>query len=181
MDKPYTVVFAGVPGTSKSPIAHYLSCKFELPIFSTDQIRYEVREDLRLDDINKPGGVEEYEKRQQERYSRLISSGMSVIFDGSMDRKWGERKKDLKRAGYDWFMINIELTKPFLIKLFGETGRIEWAKDHLDNYLEQHQNFLAEFRADIHLEINDSNFEDRLKVAAKGLKSFLESREPLCF
>lgn len=170
------MVFGGVPGTSKTPIAHYLSCEFGLPIFSTDQIRYEVREDLRISDINIPGGVEEFEKRQRSRYERLISSKKSFIFDGSMDRKWAERKSHFTRAGYDCFLINIELTKPFLVKLFAETGRASWADDHLDNYLEQHRNFLAEFKSEINVQIDDSSFADRLEIAAEGLRNFLELR-----
>lgn len=177
MPRPYAVVFAGVPGVSKTPIAHYLSCEFGLPIFNTDQIRYEVREDLRLDDINKPGGIEEYEKRQLERYRKLLASGEPFIFNGSMDRKWGERKPDLINAGYAWFMINMELSKSFLVRLFNETGRAEWAQDQLDHYLEQHADFIAAFSTDIHVEIKDENFAHRFELAADGLESFLQKRE----
>lgn len=176
MEKPYAVVFAGMPGTSKTPIAHYLSCEFGLPILSTDQIRFEVREDLRIDDINKLGGIEEYQRRLQERYNRLMSTRTSFIFDGSMDRRWAERKQRFLQSGYDWFMISMELTKPFLAGFYGATGRASWADKNLDYYLGQHNEFMAEHSADINLQIDDNNFADRLKIAAEGLKRFLVSR-----
>jgi len=176
METPYAVVFAGIPGTSKTPISHYLSCEFSLPIFSTDQIRFEVREDLRLANINRPGGVEEFEKRFAERFDRLLAAQVPVIIDGSSDRKWSERKLKLTEAGYGWYMISMELTKNFLLKLYADTGRSWWADDNLDPYLQQHEEFLHKFKADIDVEIHDDNFGDRLQVAADGLKKFLEDR-----
>lgn len=170
------MVFAGVPGTSKTPIAHYLSCEFGLPILSADQIRYEVREDLRLDDINRPGGVAEFDKRLDERFQRLLDLQKSVIIDGSSDRRWGERKPRLVEAGYDHFMISMEMSKAFLLKLYDETGRSWWVDDNLDGYLRDHEQFLKKFQSDVSLEINDDNFIDRLNVAAAGLTKFLESR-----
>lgn len=176
MEKPYAVVFAGVPGTSKTPISHHLSCEFGLPILSADQIRYEVREDLRLDDINRPGGVKEFEKRLGSRFKKILDSKTSVIIDGSIDRRWPERKPKLVDAGYDWYMISMEMSKSFLLKLYADTGRSWWADEYLDLYLTQHEEFLTKFQRDVDLEISDDNFADRLEVAAKGLTKFLAVR-----
>jgi hypothetical protein len=176
MTKPYVIVFAGVPGTSKTPIAHFLSCELGLPIVNTDQIRYEVREDWRLDSINKLGGVEEYQKRLSERFDKLLASKRNFIFDGSMDRRWNKVKIQLQEAGYDWFMIDMELSKPFLIKLFDETGRAEWSQKYLDDYLEQHQQFIEEFGTDISLKIEDNDFPKRLDIGLTAVKEFANQR-----
>jgi dephospho-CoA kinase len=44
MAQSFVIVFAGVPGSSKSIVAYYLSETYSLPIFSTDNIRFEVKE-----------------------------------------------------------------------------------------------------------------------------------------
>ena len=173
-DKPYAVVFAGIPGTSKTPIAHYLSCKFNLPILSTDQIRYEVREDLLADSINRPDALKEFNKRRDARFEQLLMAKTAFILDGSIDRRWAETKKVLEAAGYVWFMINIELTKPFLIKLYESTGRTEFANELMDRYLAQHNEFLDMFSSDINLQIEDKTFADRLEASAQALAAWRE-------
>jgi predicted kinase len=187
MSKPYVVVFAGVPGSSKSSIAHYLSCEFNLPILSNDSIRYEVKEDLRVDslkikedmvfdNINHPQALAEYERRLAQRRAQVLSKNRPVIFDGSVDRRWEETKAQLLKSGYDWFMIDMELSREFLEKLFVGTGR-EFFLPQLDNYFSQHQKFLASFEKDISLRITDEIFGDRLSKTATGLNKFLDTRK----
>lgn len=65
MNQGYCILFAGAIGSGKSPIANYLSYKFNLPVFNNDIIRTEVKEDLlRMDE-------EEYERRRSQRKKRF--------------------------------------------------------------------------------------------------------------
>src|SRR5581483_2947119 len=168
MPKPFAVVFAGVPGSSKSIVAYYLSGEFNLPMFSTDNIRYEVKEDLRVDNINLPHALAEYEKRQAERRLWLLKKGNPLIIDGSVDRHWAAYKQQLKAAGYDWFLINMELSEAFITELFRLTARPK-SIEQLPSYLRQHEAFVRQFKNDIMLEITDATFPDRLKIVADGL------------
>ncbi len=187
MEKPYAVVFAGVPGTSKSAIAYNLSWNFNLPILSNDSVRFEVKEDLRVESLsikedlvfstaNQNGALAEYEKRIKERRNTILAIGRSVIFDGSVDRRWGEVKEELQEHSYDWFMINMELSRPFLTGLYMSTGR-ESFMPQLSDYMEDHRRFLSRYADDIYLEITDEDFSDRLQVSVNGLRQFLGSVE----
>jgi hypothetical protein len=176
MKQPYVVTFAGVQGTSKSPIAHFLSITFSLPIISTDEIRFEVREDWRLDTIvGNTKALEEFRKRATLRTEKLLASGRPFIFDGSQDRHWAARKQQFTNAGYHWFVIDMELSKEFLVELFNATGRSDFARDHLDNYLKQHQDFMRQHSDDIGLRITDETFPDRLQLSVEALQKFIDS------
>src|SRR5690349_1208404 len=102
MSKSFAIVFAGVPGTSKSIIANYLSYKFNLPVFNNDQIRWEVCEDYQVDSIHTPGALDEFHRRFKVRRKDALSMGNPIILDGSVDRQWESYKKELQNAGYDW-------------------------------------------------------------------------------
>ncbi|MEX1995712.1 MAG: hypothetical protein WD887_02965, partial [Candidatus Saccharimonadales bacterium] len=80
--KPYAVVFAGVPGSSKTIISNYLSGKFGLPVFNNDQLRNEVKEDMLADNINIPAVLAEFERRQTQRRLEVLATGRPIIFDG---------------------------------------------------------------------------------------------------
>src|SRR5438132_235488 len=106
MERAYSVIFAGVPGSSKSSVAYYLSGEFNLPVLSNDSVRYEVKEDLLVerlkikedmlfDNINHPMALNEYERRIKQRRQRLLDKGSSFILDGSVDRRWPEVKQEL--------------------------------------------------------------------------------------
>jgi hypothetical protein len=172
MKKPYAVVFAGVPGSSKTIVANYLSIKFNLPVFNNDQLRFEIKEDLLVDNINIPEALAEFEKRYKERYLELLATGNPAIVDGSVDRSWVKHKKRLKKAGYIWYMINMELSKEFLEKLFNSTGRSKFLT-RLPGYLEQHRRFMQKYSDDVNLQITDDKFKDRLKLASEGLQKFI--------
>lgn len=170
--RPYCVTFAGVPGSSKSIVAHYLSERFSLPIFSTDNLRYEVREDMLADDIHAPGVLAEFQRRREDRQDWIIKHKASYIMDGSVDRTWAKFRQQLTAAGYCWYIIDMELSAPFLENLYTRTGRA-WAVDELPIYLGQHKTFLAEFSDDIGLRITDETFKDRTAIAEAGLRAFL--------
>lgn len=74
-------------GSSKSPIANYLSYNLNLPVLNNDCIRVEVTEDLSFLD------QEEYERRKTERVNALINSEINFIYDASIDRIWPKFKE----------------------------------------------------------------------------------------
>lgn len=176
MKKPYAVVFAGVPGSSKSIVAFYLSGKFGLPIFNNDQLRYEVREDLLVDSINIPHALEEFEKRLKQRVDEILAKGKPIIIDGSVDRRWIERKKQLQDFNYEWFLIDMELSKEFLTNLFNKTGRAEFVTTQLDDYLKQHEEFIDKYSSDVSIYIKDEDFKNRNEIAAEALSEFIHRR-----
>ncbi|HET7320091.1 MAG TPA: hypothetical protein VFI84_00720 [Candidatus Saccharimonadales bacterium] len=174
MSKPYAVVFAGVPGSSKSIVAHELSCQFGLPIYSTDNVRFEVREDLRADTINRPDALREFNKRNSDRWKGFLALQRPIIRDGSVDRTWPDVKSELLAAGYDWFMIDMELSQEFIEKLYKDTGR-PVAVQQLPMYLAQHNSFMADYEQDVDVFITDDNFHNRRAVAVAGLQRYLDT------
>lgn len=88
----YIVTFAGSPGSSKTPIATYLSGKFGLPIFNNDSIRTEVTEDLLK--FNE----EEFRQRSLKRLNDLFNQGDSFILDASIDREWKNYQECLSNS-----------------------------------------------------------------------------------
>ncbi len=176
MIKPYAVVFAGVPGSSKTIIANYLSVKFNLPVFNNDQLRFEVKEDMMAANINRPDVLAEYEKRYKERFEELLATGHPMLLDGSVDRRWPETRRQLEGFGYDWMLIDMELSKGFLERFFVATGRTKFL-EQLPKYLDDHRKFLEKYQDDITLKITDRAFKDRLRVAATALEEFLANRD----
>jgi hypothetical protein len=172
MNKPYCVTFSGVPGSSKSIVAHYLSERFGLPIFSTDNLRFEVREDLLAKDIHAPGVLDEFNRRLGERRNWLFEHRVSYIMDGSIDRTWAEFKQRLESAGYRWHVIDMELSPAFIESLYLNTDR-HWALEELSTYLGQHETFLAEFSEDIGTCITDKTFSNRTITAEAGLRALV--------
>jgi len=188
VEKPYAVVFSGVPGTSKSITAQAISCEFQIPILSNDTVRFEVKEDLRVKhlsikedlefaSVNQNGALVEYDRRIKERRLEILDRGIPIVLDGSVDRTWETVKNDLMVNNYDWFMVDMELTRQFMEDLYRGTGR-EAFIDQLDSYFEDHRIFIEHHQADISVEITDDLFLDRRKVAIDGLHRFLEQRQP---
>ena len=174
MSKPYVIVFAGVPGSSKSIVAYSLSIAFSLPIFSTDNIRNEVKEDLLVSDINETEALKEFEHRQGKRFQEILKLKQSFIRDGSVDRHWQEIKEQLHTAGYTWCLIDMELSRDFMINLYSKTNRVR-AIEELDAYLAQHTNFMKKYSSDITVKITNSLFKERNSVAEAGVRKFLEN------
>jgi predicted kinase len=168
--KPFVILFAGAVGSSKSPIANYLSFNLDLPIFSRDTIRTEVVEDLgKLDS-------EEFEKRSANRLESILAKKISFIYDASIDRKWEASLRETARnVNYDTYIISIDLSKEFLLKLY-EIKNYNESKAEVDRLLSDHDSFLKNYSEDVNLHITDEDFGNRLEIALKGVRKSLESR-----
>ena len=162
----YIVAFTGVVGSSKTPIANYLSGVFGLPSFNADAVRSEVIEDKLSYDIP------EVEKRFVERLTSLIKKGESFILDASIDRKFSEYKHKLDESGYELFLINLDLSREFLVKLYEAKGYDESLK-RLDQLLIDHKKFLEEFGDLVNIRVDDNAFPGRLVIVEEALRSWL--------
>lgn len=164
----YIVTFAGPPGSSKTPIANYLSEKFYLPIFNNDSIRTEVTEDLLKFD------EEEFRKRSMNRLVSLFKTGNSFILDGSIDRRWKIYQEEIIKSNYKVFIISLDLSRDFLVKLYKAKGYLESLND-IDKYIIEHQEFLLKYSSLVNLSINDQNFINRLKLIEEHLSHWLKN------
>jgi hypothetical protein len=163
------VCFAGAIGSSKTPIAHYLSLKFGLPIHNNDVVRTEVVEDF--------GELKEaeYLKRRDQRVGEFIQGGRPFILDASVDRSWPDLKKALAEHGFDFFMISMDLSHEFLDSLH-ELKEYNRSRKVLDKYVADHESFLVEYATDIALHISESGFPNRLEMSRQALEGWLNSR-----
>jgi hypothetical protein len=166
-DKQFCVTFAGVVGSSKTPIAYYLSQRFNLPILNNDAIRTEVIEDYL--ELNQ----DEFEKRRNIRGNQLLQSGDSFIFDTSIDRGWKELKDYLNRYDYKYFIISLDLTKDLLTKLYQAKGYTD-SLLRLDQLILDHDKFVEEYANEVQVHITDQDFKDRLEISAQELSKWLE-------
>jgi hypothetical protein len=157
IEKRYCITFAAPVGSSKTPIAHYLSWNLGLLIYSNDATRIEVAEDLL------GSNQDEYIKRRDERGERLIKGGKSFIYDASIDREWHRLHAWLTGNDYEWFIISLDLTKGFLEKIYEAKGYTE--VDRLDVLLKQHRKFLADYGDQVGLHISDETFARRLELS----------------
>jgi hypothetical protein len=165
----YCITFAGVVGSSKTPIAHYLSTSFKLPILNNDAIRIEVTEDLRS--FNR----DEYDSRQEQRCRAVLNSGTPFIYDASVDRKWPTFKEWLDQAGYMYFIISLDLSYDFLLSLYKAKEYKEI--DRLPELIKEHERFLNEQPNEMGLRISDSQFPDRLNMAHASISNWLEGKK----
>lgn len=166
--KKLCITFAGVVGSSKSPIANYLSGQLNLPVFNNDIIRTEVQEDIgRFNE-------EQYKKRRDERAEAILKSGASFIYDASVDREWLSLRQWLVQAEYECFIISLDLSKDLLIRLYEVKGYKE-SRQRLDQLLLEHQNFLNQHFTEIGVHITDEQFSDRLSIALSAAKHFMGS------
>lgn len=161
------ITFAGVVGSSKTPIATYLSWNLGIPIISNDALRTEVTEDLLKFDKT------EYEKRRDERGKQLIASGKSFIYDASIDREWQKLQSWLAPENYRTFIISLDLSKLFLEKLY-EAKQYTQSLARLDVLMSDHQNFVDTFGQYINVHITDAEFQDRLDVSLNALRNWLD-------
>ncbi len=157
-NKKVCITFAGVVGSSKTPISNYLSTKLNLPVFNNDAIRTEIIEDLWYFDID------EHIKRRNIRLEEIINIGESFICDVSIDREWDKFKDKLLSNNYDFFIISLNLSKKLLIKLYKSKEYFE-SLDRIDELINDHNVFLDNYSKDITLNITDKDFLDRLKIA----------------
>ncbi len=165
-NKKFCITFAGAVGSSKTPIAHYLSYNLGLPIFSNDATRTEVTEDLLQFDQS------EYIKRRDERGQTILQSGRSFIYDASVDREWIRLRSWLREAGYSYYVISLDLSKYFITRLYRAKGYTEI--DRLDLLIAQHKEFTTKNSSAITLCITDGNFSDRLALSLAEIQDALE-------
>ncbi len=162
----FCITFAGPVGCSKSPVATHLSYSLSLPIFISDVVRNEVKEDrLKYDD-------NEFQRRRERRLKEILERKLSFICDASVDRRWSELKKYLLEYDYRWFIISIDLSKKFLTKIYKAKKYFE-PLELIDHYLGQHEDFLDEFESDVSLHIDDTRFEDRLAISLKATRKWI--------
>jgi hypothetical protein len=161
----YVVTFAGSPGSSKSPIAYFLSYTFGFPIYNNDAVRTEVTEDfLSFDE-------EEYKKRRDARIHEIIQRGESFILDASIDREWKNNNQNIEQSGYKVFIISMDLSKEFLLKLYKAKGYTQTKE--IDRFLKEHKDFLLKYRDRVNVHITDENFSQRLRLCAEKLREWL--------
>jgi len=165
--KRFCITFTGAVGTSKTPIAYYLSIKFGLPIFNNDGIRKEVMEDMG----KRHSG--EFKKRREKRLKELTATKQSFIFDASVDRQWLLLRKYLQKNNYSWFIISLDLSKK-MIKNFYHLKNYRYALSVIDKYLDDHQKFLEQYGSEVKLHINDQDFKRRLNLSYRAVKKWLK-------
>jgi hypothetical protein len=166
MNQKYCITFAGAIGSSKTPIAHFLSCRLNLPILDNDAIRSEVTEDRGAFD------EQEYQKRRDERIKEVIESGQSLIYSASVDRQWKRFREVLDETGYRYFVISMDLSRDFLVKLYHAKNYHE-SLAILDESRADHEVFLEGYGKEAGLHITDKEFHDRLELSYTAVKQWI--------
>ena len=166
MKNKYIVLFAAPVGTSKTPIAYFLSSKLSLPIHSNDAIRSEVAEDLLFFD------QKEYEKLRDKRLEEIFKKGNSFIVDASIDREWDNYKNLINESNYKVFIISIDLSKEFIVKLFKTKDYT--AFDKLDGWINDHEEFLKKYKNLINFHITEEIFKNRLQLSFEKLQEWIK-------
>jgi hypothetical protein len=166
MENKFLITFAGAVGSSKTPIAHYLSWKLNLPIFSNDAIRTEVTEDLGLSNDT------EYIKRRDNRLKEMAKSGLSFIYDASVDREWVNLKPEIENYDYRVFIISLDLSEELLMSLYKVKGYHETLAK-IENFIFDHGNFLKQYSDAVGLHLSDNEFGDRLEISYQKVKNWI--------
>jgi hypothetical protein len=161
------LTFAGVVGSSKTPIANFLSPKLNLPVFNNDALRSEVTEDLGHFD------PDEHRRRRELRLKEILASGASFICDASVDREWPEFRKSLTANGYEWFIISLNLGKELITKLYQAKGYTE-SQLRIDELINDHNIFLEKYSGDIGLHLDDADFPKRLQICYDKIVGWLK-------
>ncbi|MBI5071549.1 hypothetical protein HZB93_01495 [Candidatus Falkowbacteria bacterium] len=167
MNKKILITFAGAIGSSKTPIANYLSCKLNFPVLNNDAIRTEVLEDLSF--FNE----EEYIKRRDERIHAVLENNPAIIYDASVDREWKNWEDKIVKAGYKIFIISLDLSKDFLVELYKIKGYHESAQ-RIDQFFSDHEEFVKNYGHLVNLRITDENFKNRLEFAYLAVSEWLK-------
>jgi predicted kinase len=161
------ITFAGAVGSSKTPIANYLSGTLNLPVLNNDAIRTEVTEDMLIFD------TQVYEQRQEKRCKAILKTGNSFIYDASVDRKWLKLDSWLKDYGYRFYIISMDLSYDLLVKLYKAKKYDD--TEQLKDYFKQHENFLSSYDDVVGLHIRDDDFTNRLQIAYEQVAIWLKT------
>ena len=164
MNKPKVILFACPMWSSKFAIAHHIGWNLNLPIFSRDAIRNEVKEDLFYWD------AQEFENRAKPRFKKLLNSKIDFILDASIDRKYYEYMDTFK--DYDTFIISIDISKDRLEDMVNAKEYTTGVGNRLDKNYEDHQEFLKEHSNDVDLHITDENFKERLEITLEAVRNW---------
>ena len=171
MNKSFQILFAGAGGCGKSPVANYLSWKFNLPRMENDALRNEVRGDM-MDNLLNPDVRAEYNRRLKERYDELNTLGWSFVDDCSIDRTWKSRDEWFSPARVP-FIISFDLSYEFIKNRYS-LGKVPQL-DHLRRWVDDHDVFLAEFGKQVNVHITEENYKDRISICENALRDFLKS------
>ncbi|HVX92809.1 MAG TPA: hypothetical protein VHA74_01710 [Candidatus Dojkabacteria bacterium] len=169
MNKPVCITFAAPVGSSKSPIANYLSWNLDIPVFNKDPIQTELQENLLKVDVKD----DFYNSIVKERTRAAFAKKRTFIYDASVDRVWGDIKELAMQNGYECFVISITLTKERLVKMYEVKGYLESLK-RIDQLIEDHKKFLEQYSSDVSLTIDDDNFMGRLELCLNEATAFLK-------
>lgn len=160
-------MFAGVPGSSKSPVAHHLGWNLGLPIFNNDTLRTEIAEDS--------GEVElgRYEALRDARLEQLLALNHSFIYDASVDRQWLNAKKWLDDHDYEHFVINMDLDRSFIEKIYKAKGYTQ--VDKLDGWFDDHEKFNNSHADIVNVRIGTEDFSNRLDIALNAVNNWINT------
>ena len=159
----FCLTFAGAPGSSKTPIANFLSCQLNLPVFNNHAIRKEVLEDQAV--WNEPQ-ILEYEKPRDRRLEAVLKNHLSFIYDASMDRNWDNLKPRLIRKNYTWFIISLDLSRELLLKFYPALRAFDFRTKKI----------LKNHNAEIGLHLTDQDFSSRLNISLESVTSWLKTK-----
>lgn len=116
---------------------------------------------------------EEYKKRKDQRGEELLKQGYPFIYDASIDREWAGLKERLVDSGYSYFIVSLDLSKDFLVKLYEVKGYLESLK-RIDLLITDHENFLAEYGHEVNVKIDDQSFPNRLVLVTDAFSKWLD-------
>lgn len=119
--------------------------------------------------------MEEYIKRRLDRTPRLLAYQRSFIHDASVDREWEMIKPALDEAGYNVFVISLDLSRDLLERLYLAKGYHE-SLARLDQLMGDHERFLMKYRDVVGCTITNESFSRRLEKSLDAVKEWKDSR-----
>ena len=164
----YCITFAGAAGSSKTPIAHYLSWNLGLPVHNNDAVRTEVSEDLLKFD------QEEYLSRRDARNAKIRELGRPFIYDASVDREWERMVPFWTEHGYEIFVISLGLSRELLGQIYKAK---RYREAELERFVADHSAFLDSHGPSIGVHISDADFPRRLEISLEAVTLWLERDE----
>jgi predicted kinase len=162
----FVIMFSGVPGTSKSQIAHHLSWNLGLPIFSNDILRTEIYAEMGHFDNDA------YIKLRDIRLDQLMASGKSFIYDASVDRQWPQAKKWIYDNGYECFVISLNFSKNFIEGLY--KAKEDTHVEMVDQWFQEHTTFLKEYPKATSISIGNDDFAQRLDISLRKVSAWIQ-------
>jgi hypothetical protein len=103
-----------------------------------------------------------------------LNKGQSFILDASIDREWINLRESVTKEDYQFFIISLDISKNFLIKLY-KAKHYEESLSKIDELYNDHEEFLINYINDIALHITDRTFKQRLGLSENKFKEFLNS------